>query len=214
MLTLTRNIAKKITAANTSAPLDLTMDGAEEYGMWKVPATPLDLLSNIQSAMGKNLLLTDFFYTDQNLRSFTGGNDIIRVGENREHVTRIEIRSFGAITKTNWDRSRDEGAIAIFCRKEAMPGEDVNARIILWIRNEDERVSYRNMEKLFIQQWQNPTARIGEICPPSLHKNGNTEMKFSICSGDIKQIISLLFSPRANLEMASFIEIRHIDGAP
>ncbi|MEB0013583.1 hypothetical protein QN379_14500 [Glaciimonas sp. Gout2] len=185
--------------------------GREECRMIKVPATTLTLLENIKKALSKNLLLTDDFYTDDNLKRFTGGAQISRVGENRENVKRVEITRFGAMVKTSWDGRRDEGGLTILCRKEEQFGGDVEGRLNLWLRNEDERVSYRNMEKLFGQQWEKSTARNGEKCLPPLHEHGNAEMEFFALTNGVEQTVRLLFSPRANLEMASFLEVRPFD---
>ena len=179
--------------------------------MIKIPTTTLSLLENIKHALNKNLLLVDDFYTDDNLKFVTGGSQISRVGENRENVKRVEITRFGAIVKSSWDGRRDEDGITILCRKEHQLGGDVEGRLNLWLRNEDERVSYRNMEKLFGDQWEKSTARNGEKCQPSLHKHGNSEMEFFVLNQGVEQTVRLLFSPRANLEMASFLQVRPFD---
>ncbi|WP_146177600.1 hypothetical protein [Glaciimonas sp. PCH181] len=179
--------------------------------MIKIPTTTLSLLENIKHVLNKNLLLVDDFYTDENLKLVTGGTQISRVGENRENVKRVEITRFGAIVKSSWDGRRDDDGIAILCRKEDQVGGDVEGRLNLWLRNEDERVSYRNMEKLFGDQWEKSTARNGEKCQPSLHKHGNSEMEFFALNQGVEQTVRLLFSPRANLEMASFLEVKPFD---
>lgn len=175
------------------------------------PVTLIDLLRNFKTAMDGDLLLRDDFYTDDNLKKFSGGERIIwiKVPPNG----RGEIVGFGTMVKDLHHDGRTWGGLGIIFSQNFNEGREAVTGWLLTI-SDPNSVSFSEVEAIFGTGWEgrtfmNPPPH-GPPRPPATHPRGYDRIVYNSVSPTLQREMIFSFSSDGKVGTANFILRRPI----
>jgi hypothetical protein len=168
----------------------------------KKPTTLVEIAQNTKLVLDNHLLLSDCFYSDENLKQVFGGENISWVENNSQNKSGyvngysaiIEPIPFKGIDVNTWD------AIDVFFGKTISKSRKLKAHIFVQIRRETD-LSYEKIEEIFGKDWDVPqqmlTGHEGFEYPTK--PNGNARIEKRKIDKGVSQITFMMFSPDATL---------------
>lgn len=170
------------------------------------PVTLIDLFRNFKIAMDGDLLLRDDFYTEDNLKEFSGGERIIWIRE--PPVARGEITRFGTMVKDLQHDGRPWGGLGITFLQNFKEGREAVTGWLLTI-SDPNSISFSQVEAIFGTNWErqtfmNPPTH-GPPRAPSTHPHGYDRIIYKSVSPAFQREMIFSFSSDAKVGTANFI---------
>ncbi len=191
-------------AQSTAVLKDSLAPAKEVSDMVKKPATPMELLENIKFALDRDLLLSGDFYTEENLKQFTGGNKVREAYDKKDKRNKwYGISDFGAMLEPVKD-----GGMSFDFRRTVQENGKTGVELSLFIRQRDDRMRFEDVEKLFGPSWQYSKEFIpdGMKLHSPTREHGNAWISYAVDSAKARGLMKLKFREDATLMNVNIFE--------
>jgi hypothetical protein len=177
----------------------------ETMVMVKMPATPFELLENVKIALDQGLLLREDFYTDENLKRFSGGTKVRRSAGGQDVGPKYifcSVTEFGAMVEPRIVGNIVIPGISVGFRRTILEDGRVAGSVSVRLQQGVPSLSFDEVTKLFGPHWTyskdilSPHMRMES--PRKPHGNARIEYR----AADVLHILS--FNRDALLDSAEF----------
>ena len=182
------------------------MTAKQFYSKIVRPVALIDLFRNFKIAMDGELLLRDDFYTEDNLKIFSGGERIIWIRE--PPTARGDITSFGTMVKDLQHDGRPWGGLGFTFLLNFKEGREAVTGWLLTI-SDPNSVSFSEVEAIFGTNWEgdtfmNPPPH-GPPRPPATHPRGYARIVYKSVSPTLQREMRFSFYSDGKVGTANFI---------
>jgi hypothetical protein len=173
---------------------------------FKKPTTPLELLQNVKLAFDHGLLLREDFYSDENLKAFSGGAKVRRsVGGPNAGPRDLfcEVTEFGSMVAPRKVGNFVISGIALSLRRRILEDGRVSGSVSLSFQQSVPTLSFEAVTELFGSDWASSKEMISPhlVLQPPTKPHGNARIEYIV--GDARSELS--FDPNALLSSAVIV---------